>query len=162
VVALMAPGGSPERDPMTAAPMGVLSTIEIAGSGFTYTYYAGTSQAAPFVSGALSLMRAVHPRLGAVAAKRVLQATADPSGKCANPEDPTTEGCGAGLLNVEAAVSMAASADGLPADPRIDNVVHGGYGCALAGGRDGTPASTALLLLLGAALLLVARAIKRA
>ena len=35
---------------MTAAPMGVLSTIEIAGSGFTYTYYAGTSQAAPFVS----------------------------------------------------------------------------------------------------------------
>ena len=144
VVALMAPGGSPDRDPNSGTPMGVLSTIEIAGSGYTYTFYAGTSQAAPFVSGAVSLMRAVHPRLTAVEAKRILQATADPSAKCANPEDPTTDGCGAGLLDVDAAVTMAANADDIPGDPRLHNVVHGGFGCAVAGGR--APSSGALAL----------------
>ncbi len=133
VVALMAPGGSPDADPSTGAPMGVLSTIEIAGSGFTYTYYAGTSQATPFVSGTVSLMRAVHPRLSVVETRRILQATADPSAKCANPDDPTTDGCGAGLLDIDDAVNMAANAADEPADPSLGSVVHGGFGCAVGG-----------------------------
>ena len=146
VVALMAPGGSPNNDPTTGAPLGVLSTIELVGSGFTYTYYAGTSQAAPFVSGTVSLMRGVHPHLSAVEAKQILQATANPSARCANPNDPTLDGCGGGLLDVDAAVALAASA-GDSIDPRAGNIVHGGYGCAVGGDGDRGAGAGALALL---------------
>jgi serine protease len=154
VVALMAPGGSPNRDPATGAPMGVLSTIELVGSGFTYTYYAGTSQATPFVSGAVSLMRAVHPHMSAAEAKLILTMTANPSGKCASPVDPTVQGCGAGLLDIDAAVVMAAAAGDTPIDPRAGNIVHGGYGCAVGGGTGGGATAGALALVaIGLALL---------
>ncbi len=92
VVALMAPGGSPEHDPTTGAPEGVLSTIALVGSGFTYTYYAGTSQATPFVAGTLSLMRSVHPHMSATEARRLLQSSADASARCPNPERPDDRG----------------------------------------------------------------------
>ena len=158
VVALMAPGGSPNRDPQTGAPMGVLSTIELIGSGFTYTYYAGTSQATPFVSGALSLMRSVHPHMHAAEAKLILQMTANPSAKCASPADPTVQGCGAGLLDIDAAVAMAAAAGDTPIDPRAGNVVHSGYGCAIGGARAAGASSGALgLLLVAVALALLVR-----
>ena len=153
----MAPGGSPDADPATGLPMGVLSTIELSGSGYSWTYYAGTSQATPFVAGTIALMRAVHPRLSAVEARRILQATANPSAKCANPDDPTTDGCGAGLLAVDAAVNLAAAGDE-PADPRLGNVMHGG--CTAAGNA---PDDASLLLpLLAIAFALAARAITRA
>jgi hypothetical protein len=111
----------------------------------------------------------VHPRLNASSVRRILQATADPAAKCANPEDPTTDGCGAGLLNIKNTITMAANGD-VPGDPRSGNIVHGGFGCAVGGDVRGDGArgdgaggsSTAASLLLGAALLLVARAIKRA
>ena len=151
VVSLMAPGGSPQHDPATGAPLGVLSTIELIGSGFTYTYYAGTSQATPFVTGAVSLMRAVRPHLGAAEAKRILQASASPSAKCPDPGDPTLEGCGAGLVDVNAAVAMAATAGDDPIGQRLGNVVHSGYGCALGG--DGAPAAPLALVVVVAALL---------
>ena len=158
VVALMAPGGSPLRDPTTGAPAGVLSTIELAGSGFTYTYYAGTSQAAPFVAGTVALMRSVHPRMGTAEVRRLLQASANPSSRCRSPADRTLEGCGAGLVDVDAAVTMAAASYNAP-DPHSGNIVYGGYGCALGGdpataGRSGL----ALAALLLAPLLLAARA----
>ncbi len=151
VVALMAPGGSPEHDPATGAPLGVLSTIELVGSGFTYTYYAGTSQATPFVTGTVSLMRAVHPRLTAAEARRILQASANASGQCADPNDPTLQGCGAGLLDVDAAVAMAATAGDAPIGQRLNNVVHGGYGCAVGG--DGAAAAPLALIVVAAAIL---------
>jgi serine protease len=154
VLAVMAPGGSPNRDPATGAPMGVLSTIELVGSGFTYTYYAGTSQATPFVSGAVSLMRAVHPHMSAAEAKRILMMTADPSAKCASPADPTMQGCGAGLLDIDAAVVMAAAAGDTPIDPRAGNIVHGGYGCAVGGDAS---SSLAAMALVAVALALLAR-----
>ncbi len=151
VVALMAPGGSPERDPATGAPLGVLSTIELVGSGFTYTYYAGTSQATPFVTGTVSLMRAVHPHMNATAARRILQATANASARCADPNDPTVDGCGAGLVDANAAVALAAASANDPT-ARIGNVVHGGFGCAVGG--DASPSASALaLFVVGAALL---------
>ncbi|HEX6836369.1 MAG TPA: S8 family peptidase [Polyangia bacterium] len=156
VVALMAPGGSPQRDPATGAPLGVLSTIELVGSGFTYTYYAGTSQATPFVTGTLSLMRAVHPHMSSTEAKRILQATANASGKCVDPGDPTIEGCGAGLVDVNAAVAMAAQAGDSPIDAHLNNVVHGGYGCAVgavgAVGADAVPAGALALLVVAVAI----------
>jgi serine protease len=155
VVALMAPGGSPQHDPATGAPLGVLSTIELVGSGFTYTYYAGTSQATPFVSAAVSLMRAVHPHMAAPEARRILQATANASGQCADPNDPTLQGCGAGLLDVDAAVAMAAAAGDDPIGSRLGNVVHSGYGCAIA------PTSSGAAPLAGVAFALVALALVR-
>lgn len=158
VVALMAPGGSPMRDPMTGQPEGVLSTIELAGSGFTYTYLAGTSQAAPFVTATVSLMKAVDPRLRAAEARMLLERSADPSGRCRNPTDATRQGCGAGLLDTDAAVVLAAQAAlGGDLDARAGNVVHGGYGCGVGGASGG--ASAAALLLLGFAL--VARGLRR-
>ena len=150
VVALMAPGGSPQHDPATGAPLGVLSTIELVGSGFTYTYYAGTSQATPFVTGTVSLMRAVHPHMSSAEARRILQATANASGKCVDPADPTIDGCGAGLVDVDAAVAMAAQAGDSPIDARLNNVVHGGYGCAVGG--DGRPAGALALFVVAAAI----------
>jgi serine protease len=156
VVALMAPGGSPLRDPDTGAPQGVLSTIELLGSGFTYTYYAGTSQAAPFVSGTVALMRGVHPNLSAADAKRLLQASADPSGQCRNPADPTLPGCGAGLVDVDAAVVLAQTAIDSTGNGHIGNQVHGGYGCAV-GGDASSPAGAGALVLVAAALAILAR-----
>ena len=157
VVALMAPGGSPQSDPSTGAPLGVLSTIELVGSGFTYTYYAGTSQATPFVSGTLSLMRGVHPHLGAAEAKRLLQASANASAKCANPNDPTTDGCGAGLVDVDAAVALAAAAGDGPGGARLGNVVYGGYGCAVAGRARPADARALVVALMVVGLAIVAR-----
>lgn len=141
-VALMAPGGSPLRDPTTGQPMGVLSTIALVGSGFTYTYYAGTSQAAPFVAAAASLMKGVDPRMDASAARRLLAASADPSAQCRNPNDPTQPGCGAGLLDVDAAIVLATREAGV-GNLHDGNLVHGGYGCAVAG--SGAPSPGLLL-----------------
>jgi serine protease len=150
VVALMAPGGSPARDPMTGQPEGVLSTIELADSGFTYTYLAGTSQAAPFVSAAVSLMKGLAPQLDAGDARRLLMQSADPSAQCRNPTDPTRPGCGAGLLDVDAAIVLAGQAalTGGVLDRHTGNLVHGGYGCDVGGGAP----SAAGLALLGLAL----------
>ncbi len=157
VVALMAPGGSPLHDPMTGAPLGVLSTIELVGSGFTYTYYAGTSQAAPFVSGTVALMRGVYPHMRAAEAKRLLQSSADPSGQCPSPADPTLQGCGAGRVDVEAAVILAQSGGDHAPDPRVGNIAHGGYGCAVAGAA----ASSGALWLVAASLVVIVRARRR-
>ena len=80
-------------------------------------------------------------------------ATAQTKSQCANPDDPTLQGCGAGLLDVDAAVTMAQAAGDDPIDPRTGNIVHGGYGCAV-GGDD---ASAAAIVLVLAALALLAR-----
>ncbi|MDB4965717.1 MAG: peptidase and in kexin sedolisin [Myxococcales bacterium] len=153
VVSLMAPGGSPLRDPMTGQPEGVLSTIQLVGSGFTYTYYAGTSQAAPFVSGTVSLMKGLFPGMNASDARRLLSATANPSAKCANPSDPTLAGCGAGLLDVDAALAAAADAGLAGGGGHLNNEVHGGFGCAIAPAAADAPAATGgwLLFLAGLA-----------
>jgi serine protease len=148
-VALMAPGGSPLRDPTTGQPMGVISTIELVGSGFTYTYYAGTSQAAPFVSATASLMKGVYPHMDAAGARHLLTASADPSAQCRDPNDPTQPGCGAGLLDVDAALVLTAQAAIAAGDGHANNIVHGGYGCSIVAGAGGAaPSSGALALLL--------------
>jgi serine protease len=134
VVALMAPGGSPLRD-SSGVPLGVISTIELVGSGYTYTYYAGTSQAAPFVTATVSLMKSVFPSMNAMDARRILQATANPSAKCASPSDPTVDGCGAGLVDVDAAVVQARDTYENGPSAHLGNVVHGGFGCSV-GGRE--------------------------
>ncbi len=60
--------------------MGAVSTINADGSASTWPYYAGsgTSQATPIVAGTIALMKSVNKCLTPVAAKAVLQSTADP------------------------------------------------------------------------------------
>ena len=68
-------------------------------SSFNYVYKSGTSMAAPFVSGALGLMKAVEPELDPVTAKVVLRSTAVDV-QAPGPDDLT----GSGRLNIESAV----------------------------------------------------------
>lgn len=147
VVVVMAPGGSPDPDPTTGAPQGVLSTMRVDGAD-TYAELAGTSQASPFVSATISLMKAAYPRMTAIDARDILQLTADPSAQCADPNDPTVTGCGAGLLDVQAAVALAVQSQAQGGfDTHVGNSVRGG--CDF-GGRDGSgwPAVGFVLVLL--------------
>jgi serine protease len=137
VVALMAPGGSPLRNPVTGDSQGVLSTIRLEGAGDTYGELAGTSQAAPFVSATVSLMKGAYPHMTPPEARRILIDTANPSAKCQSPLDPTKPGCGAGLLDVDAAVAKAQLVDANGNfDARLGNVVKGG--CSLGGAASGS------------------------
>ncbi|MBS1153235.1 MAG: Extracellular serine protease, partial [Myxococcaceae bacterium] len=60
----------------------------------------GTSMAAPHVTGVVALMKAVNPAMTFATARMHLIATANPAQKC-------TEGCGAGMVNAQAAVLAA-------------------------------------------------------
>jgi serine protease len=108
VVALSAPGGEPSD--------GVLSTLE-GPSGYSYAAYAGTSQAAAFVSATAALMRAIDPTLSPGAARAILAtggtldvdaalaATAACAGHCTAPPTPTIiGGCQAAPGRVDAAI----------------------------------------------------------
>jgi serine protease len=134
-VVLMAPGGNPDRDPTTGNPLGVLSTIELPTNDFTYTWLAGTSQATPFVTGALSMMKGIYHNMSPADAKLLLQQSANPSAQC-------KQGCGAGLLDVDAALVLANAAQ--------DNggVTIGGMGTVIVGGCGvgGAGAGDALLV----------------
>jgi serine protease len=172
-VALMAPGGSPNPD-ANGQPGGILSTLSSPASQWTYAYYAGTSQAAPFVAGTVSLMKALVPELSPEQARLLLLSSADPSARCPSPGDASQPGCGAGLLDVDAALALAAQQPAcggsckndqlcrfsqcvspqaeLPAGLSLDNAKAGG--CQLARGGSagavgfGVPMLLALLALL--------------
>ena len=64
------------------------------------------------MTGTVALMRGVHPHLerGARRACCCMQ-SADPSAQCRNPTDPTTAGCGAGLVDVDAAIVLRADGE---------------------------------------------------
>lgn len=128
-VTLVAPGGVLGADPSTST-QGILSTL----SEDHYVYYAGTSQAAAFVSAAVALLAASAP-LEPADVRRVLEASADPRERCVSPANPAAPGCGAGLLDIDAALVVAspgASSGGAGA------TVLGG--CALGAGTDRAPA----------------------
>jgi serine protease len=133
-VAIAAPGGNCVNSTgaclypiLTATNSG---TTTASSSGYTYSsstsYSVGTSFAAPMVSGAAALMLSANPALKPAQVKSLLQSTArgfpaQPSGSSvpvchaptATAQDEchcTTSTCGAGLLDVGAAVSAAAGA----------------------------------------------------
>jgi serine protease len=106
-VALMAPGGLTTPD-ANGVSQGVLSLMHEAGAD-AYETRAGTSQATAFVSAAVSLMAAVWPPMQAADARKLLAASADPASRCNDPTDSSAPGCGAGLLDVDAATALAAA-----------------------------------------------------
>ena len=97
-ITISAPGGGGE---------GIYSTVGIGSQGpqgVGYTFKAGTSMAAPHVSGVLSLMMAVNPLLTPLQAPGWLKTgvTAFPAGSMCNPSN-----CGPGIVNARAAVNAA-------------------------------------------------------
>jgi serine protease len=105
MVTVSAPGGemlsgSPDD------PNGILSTFndgQYTPGNDTYGYYQGTSQATPHVTGTIALMLSVNPKLTPAQMRQILIATARPfPAYCA--------GCGAGIVDANAAVNAAAAA----------------------------------------------------
>jgi hypothetical protein len=107
--------------------------------------FTGTSQAAPFVAGAIALMKAVHPSMTPVEARRLLVASADPAVRCGMPGAPEQSACGAGLLDLEAAVAAAQTAEGTCGDECMPRAT--GCSVADAGHAQPEPAAGGTLLL---------------
>jgi len=101
-VDVMAPGGETGEDSNgDGYPDGVLSTLKDDSNGKpTFAFEQGTSMAAPHVAGIVSLMKARAPGLTFAQVRQILTETANPASRC-------TEGCGAGLVNVHAALLRA-------------------------------------------------------
>jgi serine protease len=96
---LMAPGGETGEDANgDGNPDGVLSTVRIDSTGRPgYQFEQGTSMAAPHIAGVLSLMKARNATMGFAQARAILVETTNRASQC-------DEGCGAGLVNVHAAL----------------------------------------------------------
>ncbi|KFE71386.1 S8 family peptidase [Hyalangium minutum] len=90
---------------------GVLSTALDDNKQPAYVFNQGTSMATPHVSGVVALMAAVSADQGQnltmAQAENILKATASPSSQC-------SQGCGAGLVNAQAALKALS---GNPNDP---------------------------------------------
>jgi uncharacterized repeat protein (TIGR01451 family) len=85
------------------------SGATIPSSGvYDYAYWAGTSFAAPHVSGILSLMLSVNPKLTPAQMKTILTKSARPF-PTGTSLDCTTATCGAGIADAGLAVSLAKS-----------------------------------------------------
>ena len=94
----------------------------------SYASLSGTSVAAAQVSAAVSLLLSTQPALTLTNVRQILQQTARPyTGGC-----PSVQGCGAGILDMHAALSLAATTT--PGDPAGSQVAGGGGGggCMLA------------------------------
>ena len=91
VVEIAAPGSS------------ILSTIDAGrktSTGPAYAYYSGTSMATPTVAGVIALMKSANPSLTPADVLNILQSTA-------SPFPASCSGCGAGIVDAEAAVEAA-------------------------------------------------------
>ncbi|WP_440985967.1 S8 family serine peptidase [Xanthomonas sontii] len=94
---------------VSTSKVGVLSTwADGTGTHWVqcYRFLSGTSMAAPHVSGVIGLMLSVNPSLTPAQVTSILQ-------QSAGPVVCPSGGCGAGLLNAEAAVSKARATTGL-------------------------------------------------
>ena len=98
----------------------------------SYASFSGTSVAAGQVSAAVSLLLSTQPALTLNNVRQILQQTARPyTGGC-----PSAHGCGAGILDLHAALSLTATTT--PGDPVTNQVAGngggGGGGCVLVRG----------------------------
>jgi hypothetical protein len=106
-VAVAAPGGSMS---VAGDPNGILSTLNTGTTTpatDTYAYYQGTSMATPHVSAVVALMLAKNPGLSPDQVKSALMNTA-------RPFPAACSQCGAGIVDANAAVSIATTFASLP------------------------------------------------
>lgn len=106
-VDLLAPGGGGD-DISECSPNGILSTYRDLGpresGNFSYCTLKGTSQAAPHVSAAVALVKALAPRARQNTVAALLRTSADHRKMCDGTE---FGGCGAGLLDVDTLLTYA-------------------------------------------------------
>ncbi len=117
-LALLAPGGSRNNAGGYDNASAILSTIKTSSGALGYGLDAGTSMSAPMVSGAIALMRGVTPSLSRAEVSRILEKTAVPVSAATCRRGDALE-CGAGLLDVDAAVKAAIL--GLPPEPPVQD-----------------------------------------
>lgn len=86
--------------PYSEGVLAAWTTTPASGNAHCYRYLSGTSMSAPHVAGAIGLMLSVNPTLRPAQVKQLLTGSASPLPACNGQ-------CGAGLLNVAAAVSNA-------------------------------------------------------
>jgi len=126
-VEIMAPGG---EQFFSNDPGGVLSTLDggktVARNDNIYTFYQGTSMAAPHISGLVALMRAVNPSLTPLQISTAIQTSARQfvrGGVCiSNPGR-----CGGGIADARAAVlavKQPLGPSGLSATVVSDTKIH--------------------------------------
>lgn len=121
----------------------------------TYGVGVGTSFATAYVSGIVGLMLSVNPSLTPAQVKSIIQSTAQPfpSGSTC-----TTQICGAGIIDANAAVRTAAGSSASSAPPASGGGGSGGGGggggCSIAPNAQFDPA---LLVLLAGALIALGR-----
>lgn len=110
---VVAPGGEVREDANgDNVPDGVISTYQdAAGLLPEYKPLEGTSMATPHVAGVVALMKARNPQLNFAQARMQLVGTALASGQC-------SEGCGAGMVNAQAAV-LGVAGQAPPPMPRL-------------------------------------------
>jgi serine protease len=96
--ALIGCGTTPDPDP--SARGGVVSTWHTDTNVSCYRYFAGTSMAAPHVSGVVGLIRSRNPALTVPQVKAILERTANSNIACG-------AACGAGLIDAFKAVEAA-------------------------------------------------------
>ncbi|WP_439638648.1 S8 family peptidase [Nevskia sp.] len=146
VVEIAAPGGDQQRSDAN----GVLSTFN-AGTrtpaADSYTYYQGTSMAAPVVAGVAALLYAQNPSITPDQVLARLQATA-------RPFPATCSQCGAGIVDAAAALGSATPPPPPPPPPSAcpsGYVVHTGS-LARSGSSVYEPGSGGFTVAAGAAL----------
>ncbi|WP_224243083.1 S8 family peptidase [Hyalangium gracile] len=88
-------------------PDGVLSTAFSDDGTPGYFFQQGTSMATPHVAGVVALMKSVNPGLSVAQVENLLKTTASKSSQC-------SEGCGAGLVNAQAALKRLTGAANEP------------------------------------------------
>lgn len=118
-VDLVAPGGDGSDRDRDGRPDAILSTYVDDRSGTrvaAYAYSAGTSMAAPHVSGVVALMKAVCASLTPAQAEALLEAGALTTPLGAGPRNDAT---GFGLVDALAAVQAASSACGITPPPGL-------------------------------------------
>lgn len=132
--------------------------------GEIYGRGVGTSFAAPYVSGVIGLMLSVSPNLSPAQIKSIIQSTAQPfpSGSTC-----TTQICGTGIIDANAAVRTAAASLGTGAPGGASSGASGPSGSSSSSGGGGggggcsaAPAAAvdpSLLILIAVALLNLAR-----
>ncbi len=110
-----AAGATPGKGTLSYAPRDVYN--------ISYTFLDGTSFAAPYVTGVISLMLSVRPDLGTAAIQSILQQTADrPDGMVASGRDPYY---GFGRINAGKAVSAALNDPNIQAKTLLQGTITG-------------------------------------